>query len=157
MIGIFLHLSTGTRLAPSRPFHSHVDTWASLCRTCLFFRFSLEDVKCVSLCMAVEFYLHGFCKLGAKCEWGTPPGADSSYAMWKCLNRLRSGVGRTKVTLSKWGYLNDRDAVRDCGTEPQTMQHLLTCPLLEQPCTASDLAEFNCKGQQCAQLWLNHI
>lgn len=86
-----------------------------------------------------------------------PPGADSSYAMWKCLNRLRSGVGRTKVTLSKWGYLNDRDAVCNCGTEPQTMQHLLTCPLLEQPCTASDLAEFNFKGQQCVQLWLNHI
>ena len=32
-----------------------------------------------------------------------PPGADESWAKWKCLNRLRTGVGRAKVTLSKWG------------------------------------------------------
>ena len=70
-----------------------------------------------------------------------PPGADTNYAMWKCLNRLRSGVGRAKATLAKWGHLNNGDTVCDCGTEPQTMQHLLICPLLEQPCTASDLAE----------------
>lgn len=92
-----------------------------------------------------------------KASEALPPGADTNYAVWKCLNRIRSGVGRAKATLAKWGYLNDGDVVCDCGIEPQTMQHLLICPLLEQPCTASDLAEFNEKGQQCVQLWLNHI
>ena len=33
-----------------------------------------------------------------------PPGADESWAKLKCLNRLRTGVVRAKVTLSKWGY-----------------------------------------------------
>ena len=36
-----------------------------------------------------------------------PPGAGESWAKWKCLNRLRTGVGRAKVTLSKWGYRHD--------------------------------------------------
>ncbi|KAJ4925239.1 hypothetical protein JOQ06_017974 [Pogonophryne albipinna] len=92
-----------------------------------------------------------------KASEALPPGADTNYAVWKCLNRIRSGVGRAKATLAKCGYLNDGDVVCDCGIEPQTMQHLLICPLLEQPCTTSDLAEFNEKGQQCVQLWLNHI
>lgn len=29
--------------------------------------------------------------------------------------------------------------------------------ILADLCTASDLKEFNDKGQQCIQLWLNHI
>ena len=45
-----------------------------------------------------------------------PPGADTDYAVWKCLNRIRAGVGRAKTTLSKWGYLNDGDVMCDCGT-----------------------------------------
>ena len=45
-----------------------------------------------------------------------PPGADESWAKWKCLNRLRTGVGRVKVTLSKWGYRPANDTMCDCGT-----------------------------------------
>ena len=30
-----------------------------------------------------------------------PAGADSSWAEWKCINRLRSCFGRAKVTLVK--------------------------------------------------------
>ena len=41
-------------------------------------------------------------------------------------------MGRSKVTLNKWGYTNNEDLDCDCGSEPQTMQHLLRCPLLEQ-------------------------
>lgn len=85
-----------------------------------------------------------------------PPGADSSWAEWKCLNRLRSGTGRCKVTLKKWGYLNTEDVTCVCGTEPQTMEHLLRCPLLEQECDAEDLAEFNDSAKDCVQLWLKH-
>ena len=85
-----------------------------------------------------------------------PPGADSSWAEWKCLNRLRSGVGRSKVTLKKWGYLDTEDVTCECGTAPQAMEHLLRCPLLGQQCKAEDLAEYNESAKDCAQLWLKH-
>ena len=37
------------------------------------------------------------------------------------------------------------------------MQHLLQCPLLEQVCTAEDLAAYNDTAQKCVQHWLNSI
>ncbi len=43
------------------------------------------------------------------------------------------------------------------GAEPQTTQHLVILRLLEQPCTAPDLAEFSDKGEPCAQQWPNHM
>ena len=92
--------------------------------------------------------------MGAREE--LPPGADSSWTEWKCLNRLRSGTGRCKVTLKKWGYLRSDDVTCECGSEPQTMEHLLMCPLLEQECHAEDLAEFNDCAKDCVKLWLKH-
>ena len=38
-----------------------------------------------------------------------------------------------------------------------TMQYLLQCPLLEQVCTAEDLAAYNDTAQICIQHWLNSI
>ncbi|KAJ8367020.1 hypothetical protein AAFF_G00333780 [Aldrovandia affinis] len=74
-----------------------------------------------------------------------PPG-DNNWAKWKCLNRLRSGVGRSREALSRWGYLSGPTTC-DCGTEPQTMEHLLRCPL----------ALYNTKAQQCTNHWLDII
>ena len=34
-----------------------------------------------------------------------PPGHKLQWNKWRCLNRLRSGVGKTKSLLLKWGYL----------------------------------------------------
>ena len=85
-----------------------------------------------------------------------PPGADSTWAEWKCLNRLRAGNGRCKVSLKKWGYQNTEDVTCICGIEPQTMEHLLRCPLLEQECKAKDLAENNDTAKNCVQHWLKH-
>ena len=85
-----------------------------------------------------------------------PPGNESSWAEWKCLNRLRSGKGRCKVTLQEWEYLKNGDVTCVCRSEPQTMDHLLKCPLLSQRCTAEDLAVFNDLAQDCVQLWLKH-
>ena len=46
-----------------------------------------------------------------------PPGADTKWTEWKCLNRLRTGVGRSKVSLQKWGYLDTaEDVTCDCRT-----------------------------------------
>ena len=44
-------------------------------------------------------------------------------------------TGRSKVTLRKRGYQDSQDGTCECGTEPQTMKHLLSFPQLEQPCT----------------------
>ena len=78
-----------------------------------------------------------------------PPGADTKWTEWKCLNRLRTGMGRSKVSLQKWGYLDTaEDVTCDCRTAPQTMQHLLQCPVLEQVCTADDLAVHNENAQK---------
>ena len=66
---------------------------------------------------------------------------------------LRTGIGRCKVLLHKWGYLkDDQDLNCDCGSELHTMQHLLQCPLLEQVCTAEDLAAYNDTAQKCSAL-----
>ena len=68
-----------------------------------------------------------------------PPGVDSSWEECKCLNRLRTGTGRCKISLKKWGFLKNGDATCECGTEPQFMEHLLRCPLLEHDCKAEAL------------------
>ena len=41
---------------------------------------------------------------------------------------VRTGVGRAKTVMRRWGYLDDAQSVDcDCG-EPQTMAHLLSWP-----------------------------
>ena len=48
------------------------------------------------------------------------------WLCWRSLNRLRTGVGRAKIVMRRWGYLDDAQSVDcDCG-EPQTMAHLLS-------------------------------
>ena len=83
-----------------------------------------------------------------------PPGADSRWAEWKCLNRLRTGTGGCKVSLKKRGFLNNDDVMWECGTEPQSMEHLMRYCLLEHECKAEDLAEYNECARNCVQLWL---
>jgi hypothetical protein len=85
-----------------------------------------------------------------------PAGADAGWVNWKCLNRLRSGTGRCKTTLKRWGCLKTEDDICVCKSEQQTMAHILRCPLLEQECKADDLAEYNDVAKSCVQLWQNH-
>ena len=80
-----------------------------------------------------------------------PPGSDASWPTWKTLNRLRSGVGRTKANLIKWGYRTG-DPSCNCGTETRTMEHLLQCPLLKTPFSRDDLSIFNDTAQKCVEL-----
>ena len=86
-----------------------------------------------------------------------PRGADTKWIQWKCLNRVRTGMGHSKVTLNKWGHTDNDDLDYDCGSESQTMQHLLRCPLLEQVCSADDLATHNDIARNCVQQWLNTV
>ena len=71
-----------------------------------------------------------------------PPGSNAPWPTWKTLNRLRSGVGRTRENLIKRGY-HTGDPSCICGTETQIMEHLLQCPLLKTPCSRDDLSTSN--------------
>ena len=83
----------------------------------------------------------------------TPAGSEEDWLCWQALNRLRTGVGRAKTVMRKWGYLDDAQSVDcDCG-EPQAMAHLLSCRLLDEACTADDLATVTEQAKACARKW----
>ena len=80
-----------------------------------------------------------------------PAGSGEDWLCWRSLNRLRTGVGRAKTVMRKWGYLDDAQSV-DCDCrEPQTMAHLLSCRLLDEACTADDLAMRPQVGEHCVK------
>ena len=85
-----------------------------------------------------------------------PPGSNAPWPTWKTLNRLRSGVGRTRENLIKWGYHTGNPSCNS-GTETQTMEHLLQCPLLKAPCSRDDLSTFNDTAKNCVKLWQSTI
>ena len=89
--------------------------------------------------------------MGIQPSESLPPESDASWPTWKTLNWLKSGVGRTKANLIKWGYRTG-DPSCNCGTETQTMEHLLQCPLLKTPCSRDDLSIFNDTAQKCVKL-----
>ena len=63
---------------------------------------------------------------------------------------------RCKESMHKWGYTTS-STLCDCGQEPQTMQHLLQCPLLGEACTPNDLAQNNQWARKCVQQWINVV
>ncbi|KAL4092417.1 hypothetical protein QTP88_026918 [Uroleucon formosanum] len=83
-----------------------------------------------------------------------PSGHELQWHVWKTLNQLRVGVGRSKDNMLKWGYLNDQETSCHCGTI-QTMAHLLVCPLAPGLCTLEDLTNANQKAMDVAQYWAN--
>lgn len=55
------------------------------------------------------------------------PGSDLPRATWCQLNRARTGHGRCKATLHKWGWIESPAC--DCGAQDQTMNHIIReCP-----------------------------
>ena len=77
-----------------------------------------------------------------------PCRSSLSRKEWTTLNRARSGVGKTRDRLHKWGYANNPDC--PCGETPQTMDHILrSCPL-GPTCSDDDLRHVNEK----ALLWI---
>ena len=62
-------------------------------------------------------------------------------------------MGRAKTVMRRWGYLDDAQSVDcDCG-ELQTMAHLHSCRLLDEACTADDLATVRELAIACARKW----
>ena len=84
-----------------------------------------------------------------------PPGFSETWPVWKSLNRLRTGVGRCRSNMVKWGYQEGPDSC-GCG-QTQTMQHLLVCPQLSRSTTPDDLASANHTGLQCAKHWSSTV
>ena len=83
-------------------------------------------------------------------------GSSLPWCEWQCLNRLRTRVGRCKYNMNNWGYCDD-DTTCDCTEEPQTMEHLLNCPLLPQACTTDDLLLYNDTAQRCVKQWMTKV
>ena len=92
--------------------------------------------------------------LNIKPNESLPPGSQLEWKMWRCLNRLRSGVARTKTELKKWGFAEtSTSVVCKCGEENDTIKHRLTCSLLDEPCSIADLCDFNERARRCVELW----
>ena len=61
-----------------------------------------------------------------------PPGVDLPRLAWVRLNRLRTGVGRFRSSMHKWGLAPS--AACECGAEEQTTDHIiLECPMYRAP------------------------
>ena len=61
-------------------------------------------------------------KMGLEVAWSLPAGSGEDWLCWRSLNRLRTGVGRAKTVMRRWGYLDDAQSVDcDCG-EPHTIR-----------------------------------
>ena len=85
--------------------------------------------------------------MGLEVAESLPAGSGEDWLCWRAINRLRTGVGRAKTMMRRWGYLDDAQSVDcDCG-EPQTMAHLFSCRLLDEACTADDLATMTERGK----------
>ena len=97
---------------------------------------------------------HHHDKLSLPTKEKLPPGGMQDRKTWKSLNRLRTEMGRCRVNMGKWGYTENDNLNCDCGA-PQTMQHLLQCPNLEEQCSQEDLMAANEKALRCAKFWPN--
>ncbi|GFR59822.1 hypothetical protein ElyMa_001804900 [Elysia marginata] len=74
--------------------------------------------------------------------------SQAPWNEWKCLNQLRSGVGRCKADLRKVGYLHGDDSTCLCDTD-QTMDHLLSTPAGSEK--HQDLAAFKARAKGCVR------
>ena len=96
-------------------------------------------------------------KMGLEVAESLPAGSGEDWLCLRAINRLRTGVDRAKTMIRRWGYLDDAQSVDcDCG-EPQTMAHLLSCRLLDESCTAGDLATVIERAKACARIWENNV
>ena len=75
-------------------------------------------------------------------------GEDLSRKQWTTLNRLRTGVGRYKASMKKWG-LGD-SAACESGEPEQTADHIINSCLLHRPPSEAGIFE----GGPMTRAWL---
>jgi len=83
------------------------------------------------------------------------PGHNEAWPVWPTQNRLRTGIGRTKDNLKKWGLLESADTLCLCGEE-QTMQHI-TCTACPHTCTPEDMQKGTNQRINVARIWAETI
>ena len=86
-----------------------------------------------------------------------PKGTREPWSTWYCLNHLLTGVGRCIHLMQKWVNSRDANIECDCGEDPQTMEHLLECPLLPEPCRPDDFAVYNSCVRACVLQWRGKV
>ena len=92
-------------------------------------------------------------KLGLEVADSLAAGSGKDCLCWRALNRLRTVVGRAKTVMRRWGYLDDAQSVDCYCGEPHTMAHLLSYRLLDEACTADDMATVTERAKACARKW----
>jgi len=85
-----------------------------------------------------------------------PTGNNLEWPTWRAINRLRVGVGRSKVNQAKWSLIPDEDTYCDCG-QSQTMSHLISCPSCPTSCTMDDIMLVTKEGIEVAKFWQDSI
>ncbi|KAG5888847.1 hypothetical protein JTB14_019112 [Gonioctena quinquepunctata] len=73
------------------------------------------------------------------------------WTTWKSLNRLHSGVTRSKEDMRRWGLSNE-PALCDCE-HTQTTTHLMQCELCPNTCTMEDLVNATPEALDVAKFW----
>ena len=66
-------------------------------------------------------------------------GEELSRKHWTTLNRLRTGVGRYKASMKKWGLADS--AACECGEPEQTADHIINSCSLHRPPSEDGLFE----------------
>jgi len=82
-----------------------------------------------------------------------PAGNNLEWPMWRAINRLRVGVGRSKVNHAKWSLIPVEDTYCDWG-QFQTMSHLISCPM---SCTMDNIMLATKEGIEVAKFWQDSI
>ena len=97
--------------------------------------------------------------MGLEVAESLPAGSGEDWLCWRALNRLRTGVGRAKTVVRRWGYLDDAQSVDcDCGSHRPTDDG--PPPLLpptRRGLTADDLATVTVRAKACARKWENIV
>ena len=95
-------------------------------------------------------------KMGLEVAESLSHGSGEDWLCWRALSRLRIGVGRAKTVTRRWGYLDDDQSVDCYCGESHTMAHLLSCRLVDEACTADDLATVT-KRAKVRRKWENIV
>ena len=75
-----------------------------------------------------------------------PAGSGEDWLCWRALE------GRAKTVTRRWGYFDDTQSVDGFRLRGAT-DDLLSCRLLDEVCTADDLATVTERAKACARKW----
>ena len=62
-------------------------------------------------CWPVRLCVPASVKMGLEVAESLPAGSGEDWLCWRAINRLRTGVGRAKAVMMRWGYIDDAHAV----------------------------------------------